>query len=165
MSIASVGTSDSQSLGSIILQSLVNSSSNNKNTSSSSGSLYDLLNLSSASQSLAKAPAAVTQAMNDLFGTQKDVAGDMATLKTYFKDNPGSLTTLLGALQGGTSTYGSSGLTSDSALMAALAKAKAGGTDTSSVISALMGARRESLLDYIGGTSSASDSNLMSVLG
>lgn len=165
MSITSVGTSDSQSLGSIILQSLVNSSSSNKNTSSSSGSLYDLLNLSSASQSLAKAPAEVTQAMSDLFGAQKDVAGDMTTLKSYFKDNPGSLTTLLGALQGGTSTYGSSGLTSDSALMAALAKAKAGGTDTSSVISALMGARQESLLDYIGGTSSASDSNLMSVLG
>jgi hypothetical protein len=165
MSITSVGTSDSQSLGSIILQSLVNSSSSNKNTSSSSGSLYDLLDLSSASQSLAKAPAEVTQAMNDLFGSQKDVAGDMTTLKGYFKDNPGSLTTLLGALQGGNSTYGSSGLTSDSALMAALAKAKAGGTDTSSVISALLGARQDSLLDYIGGTSSASDSNLMSVLG
>ncbi len=165
MSINSVGSSDSQSLGSIILQSLAAAGSGGQGAANATGSLSDLLNLSSTSLSLAKAPAEVTQAMGDLFGAQKDVAGDMTTLKGYFKDNPGSLATLLGALQGGTGTYGSSGLTSSSALMAALAKAKAGGADTSSILTALMGARHESLLDYLGGEASAQDASAVSLLG
>ncbi|BDU72589.1 hypothetical protein [Mesoterricola silvestris] len=165
MSVSSVGSNESQNLGSIILQSLVAAGSGASNPGGAANSLSDLLNLSPSSLSLAKAPAKVTEAMGDLFGAQKDVTGDMATLKGYFKENPGSLATLLGALQGGTSTYGSSGLTSNSALMAALAKAKAGGTDTSSVLSALMGARHESLLDYIGGSSGSTGSNGMSLLG
>lgn len=167
MSITSVGSNDSQSLGSVILQSLMAGNASAQSTNASSGSLSDLLSLSSTSLSLAKAPAEVTQAMNDLFTTQKDVTGDVSTLKSYFKDNPAKLTTLLGALQGTGGTYGASGsLTSNSTLMAALAKAQAGGTDTSSVISALMRTQQQDpLLASIGGSNGSSDMGLMSFLG
>jgi hypothetical protein len=104
--------------------------------------------------------------MNDLFTNQTDVTGDLSTLKAYFKGNPSSLTTLLGALQGGGSTYGATGsLTSNTALLSALAKAQAGGTDTSSVLSALLGAQQQDPLLASIGDSTGSDSNLMSLLG
>jgi hypothetical protein len=140
MSVTSIGSSDSQSIGSLVLQSLLSSNSNSADSNGLSGILGDLMSLSPASTQLAKAPAEVTQAMNDLFSSQADVPGDLTKLKSYFQDNPQTLASVLGTLQGKGTTYSPSGaLGSNPALLSALAKAQAGGTDTSGLVQYLMG--------------------------
>lgn len=167
MSVTSVGSSDSQSIGSLVLQSLLSSNSTNSDSNSLSGLLGDLVSLSPASQKLAQAPADVTKAMSDLFSAQADVTGDLTKLKAYFQDNPESLTNVLGSLQGTSSTYSASGaLGSNPALMSALVKAQASGTDTSALLNSLLGgATSDPLLASLGQSSSASGSGTMSLFG
>lgn len=163
MSISTIGSSDSQNIGSLVLQSLLGSSTSSTDSNGLSGILGDLMTLSPASQQLAQAPAAVTSAMTDLFSTQKNVSGDLSALTAYFKDNPTTLTNVMSALEGGASTYSSSGSTSSSALVNALAQAQAGGTDTSTLLSSLLGgSSTDPLLEGLG---SSSSSSVLSMLG
>ena len=165
MSVTTVGSNDSQSIGSLVLQQLLAGSSSSTDSSGLTGIMGDLLSLSSTSQQLAKAPAAITSAMNDLFSTQQDVSGDLTKLKAYFDQNPTSLSGLLGSLQGSSSTYSASGtLGANSALLAAMAKAQAGGTDTTALLTSLLGGQSsDPLLASLGASSSSSGS--LSFLG
>jgi hypothetical protein len=171
MTVTSVGTNQSQTLGTLVLQSLLASQNSSQATSGlSSSSLGDLLNLSSTSQQLAKAPAAVTQAMDDLFSTQKDVKGDLATLKNFFKDHPQNLTQILATFQGGSPTYGASGSTGTSTnQLLALLQGQSGsssGNTQASLLSALLGAKgQDPLLSSLGDSDSSSSSGVLSLLG
>ena len=109
MSINSVSSSSSQNISSLLLQQLLAGESATQNSSDSSGILGDLVSFSSGAKQLAQTPEAVTQAMTDLFSGQTDVQGDVTQLKSYFKQNPQSLVSVLSSLQGGSGTYTSSG--------------------------------------------------------
>ena len=98
MSVTSVGSNQSQSIGSQLLQQLMANSSTSQSTTT--GSLEDLLSLSPAAQQLAQAPSAVVNAMGDLLSGQKDVQGDLSQLKSFFQQNPQNLASLLSSLQG-----------------------------------------------------------------
>ena len=164
MTVPSVLSSTSQSVGAQILQSLLAGSGGSSDTSGlSSSALGDLLSLSSASRQLSKAPAAVTAAVSDLFGAQKDVQGDLTQLKGYFKDNPDSLSNVLATLQGGSATYGASGQTSNSALLSALLSGQTSGSSSTALLSALMGSQtQDPLLASLG---SDSGSGTVSLFG
>jgi hypothetical protein len=166
MTVTSVGTNQSQTLGSLVLQSLLASQNGSQASSGlSSGALGDILSLSSTSQQLAKAPAAVTQAMDDLFSTQKDVQGDLSTLKSFFKDNPQNLTQLLASFQGGATTYGASS-SSTSQLLALLQGQSGSSTDKTALLSALLSAKsQDPLLSSLGDSDSSSGSGVLSLLG
>jgi len=161
MTVSTVQSGDSQNIGSLVLQSLLGSSSASTNSNGLSGLLGDLMTLSPASQQLAQAPADVTSAMNDLFSTQANVSGDLSALTAYFKQNPTSLANVLGALQGGSSTYNASGSLSSSALATALAQA--GGSDTTSLLTAMLGGQQGDLFSAMN--SSSSSSSALSLLG
>lgn len=166
MSIQSIDSSTSQSLGAQLLQLLANGSGTGSHDSTSLESILgDLTTLSSASQQLAKAPAAVTQAMSDLLSGQKDVQGDLAQLKTYFKQNPQSLASVLSSLQGSSGTYNASGsLNSNSALMTALKNTKGDSSAAQAILNTYLGTQNQDpLLASLG--DSGSGSNLLSYLG
>lgn len=153
MSLSTVQSSDSQNIGSLVLQSLLGQSSSTDG-SGTSGILGDLLDLSSTSQQLSQAPADVTSAMTDLFSAQSNVSGDLSTLSSYFKQNPSSLTSVLAALQGGSSTYDASGNVAGSSLAAALAKAQAGGADTTALLTGVLGGQNGNLFSAMSNSSS-----------
>lgn len=163
MTVSNVSSSDSQSIGSLVLQSLMGGSASSTDSNGLSGLLGDLVSLSPASQQLAKAPADVTSAMNDLFSTQNNVSGDLSALTAYFKENPSSLTKVMGALQGSSSTYDASGALSSSALVSALVKAQANGSDTTGLLNAVLGGQTSNLFDVM--SSSSSTSSALSLLG
>jgi hypothetical protein len=163
MSVSTIQSSDSQNIGSLILQSLLGGSSSSTDSNGLSGILGDLMTLSPASQQLAQAPTAVSSAMSDLFSTQNNVSGDLSALTTYFQQNPSSLTNVLAALQGGTSTYSASGSLSGSALATVLAKVQASGGDTTSLVNAMLGSQSTDLFDAMSNASSSPSA--LSLLG
>lgn len=163
MSVSTIQSSDSQNIGSLVLQSLLGSSSSSTDSNGLSGILGDLMTLSPASQQLAQAPAAVTSAMTDLFSTQNNVSGDLSALTAYFKQNPSSLTNVMAALQGGSSTYSASGTLTASTLATALAQAKASGGDTTALVTAMLGGQSTDLFSAM--SSSANSSSALSLLG
>jgi len=100
----------------------------------------DLLTVSPAAQQLAKAPEAVTKALTDLLSEQKDIAGDLAQLKAYFKQNPQKLASVLGRLQGGAPTYGLEGsLEARSTLLTALMNGQSNQSNPASLLKLLKG--------------------------
>ena len=166
MSVTSVGSNGSQNLGTVILQQLMAAqNSTNTDSSSTSGLMGDLMSLSPASKQLAQAPAEVTTAMNDLLSGQKDVKGDLTTLQGYFKDNPQSLASVIGSLQGTGGTYGASGtLSTQSALLSALSTAQ--GSSSKSLLASLMsGNSQDPLLASLGLTGTDSNAGVLSLLG
>jgi hypothetical protein len=167
MSLSSVSSNQAQTIGSALLQQLVASEAGTQSTSGTSDLLGDLMTLSPAAQQLTQAPAAVTQAMQDLFTSQKDVKGDLEQLKSYFQKNPQSLVNLLSSLQGGTSTYSAANSSnSTSALLTALMNGQSNNSDPSALLSLLTGNQgQDSLFDFIGNSSSGSASNGLSLLG
>jgi hypothetical protein len=167
MSLPSVGSNQTQTIGNTLLQQLTADSSSSQGTSGNSGLLGDLLTLSPAAQQLTQAPAAVTQAMGDLFSGHKDVQGDLAQLQTYFQQNPQSLAGLLRSLQGGAGTYSASSATgSTSALLTALLNGQSSTSDPSALLDLLSGNQGQStLFDYLGNSSGDSGSSALSIFG
>ena len=167
MSVTTVGSNQAQTIGSALLQQLAADESSSQGTSGASGFLGDLMTLSPAAQQLTQAPAAVTQAMSDLFSGKKDVQGDLAQLHSYFQQNPQSLAGLLGSLQGGTGTYSATSVSSSaSALLTALMNGQSNASDPSALLGLLSGNEGQStLFDYLGNSGGGSDSSALSILG
>jgi len=167
MSINSVGSDQSQSIGSLLLQQLNAVGTGTQDANGLSSALGDLLTLSPAAQQLTKAPEAVTQAMTDLFSGQKDVSGDLAQLKTYFEQNPQSLSGVLSSLQGGNPTYGAAGgLGSNAALLTALMNGQSNGTNAGALQNFFNGTQnQDSLFTFLGDSNSGSDSSSLSIFG
>ena len=165
MSVTTIGSSMSQSLGAEILQALTAGSSTSSQASSTSSPLSDLLSVSSASQSLAQAPAAVTQAMTDLMTTQANVQSDLATLKSYFKGDPTALATVMSSLQGNSSTYSASGSVPATATLAA--DLKSGQMSGAQVVALLQSQTQDPLVAALDGTNSTTSgaSSIVSMLG
>lgn len=107
MTIGSVGSTSLQTLRNQLLQQLNATGSGSQDATGSASPLGDLLTLSPAAQQLAQAPAAVTQAMTDILAGKKAAQGDLAQLKTFLQNNPGSLDGLLSSVQGSLSPQGS----------------------------------------------------------
>jgi len=167
MSVSTVDSNQTQTIGSALLQQLAANESSSQGTSGASGLLGDLMTLSPAAQQLTQAPAAVTQAVSDLFSGKKDVQGDLAQLRTYFQKNPQGLVSLLSTLQGGTGTYSASSATgSTSALLTALMNGQSNASDPSALLGLLSGNEgQNTLFDYLGNSSGGSDSSALSILG
>ncbi|MDR3683149.1 MAG: hypothetical protein P4L11_05420 [Geothrix sp.] len=167
MSVSSVPSNQAQAIGSALLQQLAADSSGSQGSSSPSGLLGDLLTLSPAAQQLTKAPAAVTQAMSDLFSAQKDVPGDLAQLQSYFQQHPQNLASLLNNLQGGTATYSASSSTgSTSALLTALMNGQSNASDPSALLGLLSGSQGQTtLFDYLGNSNGGSGGSALSAIG
>jgi len=166
MSVIGVGTNTSQSLGAEILQALTAGSNNNgQSTGSGSGLASDLLTVSTASQSLAQAPAAVSQAMTDLMTTQASVSSDLAQLKSYFASDPQALASLMATLQGGASTYSASGSVPSTASLAA--SLQSGQMSGAQVVALLQSQTQDPLLASLNGsaTSGTSSSSVVSMFG
>jgi hypothetical protein len=167
MSVSSVGSNQTQTIASALLQQLMASESSAQGTSSASGLLGDLMTLSPAAQQLTQAPDAVTQAMGDLFSSQKDVQGDLAKLRSYFQQNPQGLESLMNSLQGGLSTYSAaSSAGSKNALLTALMNGQSGSSNPSALLSLLSGNQgQSSLFDFLGSSGSSSADSALSILG
>jgi hypothetical protein len=165
MSVSTVGSNQAQTIGSLLLQQLAAEQTGSQDTSGDAGLAGDLMTLSPAAKQLSQAPKAVVQAMSDLFSGQTDVSGDLSLLKSYFQQNPQSLSSLLSGLQGGTGTYSaSSSADSTTALLTALTSGKASSSDSSALLSLLLGNQSQ---DPLFATASAEGSNAgaLSVLG
>jgi len=167
MSLPSVGSNQTRTIGSTLLQQLAADESNSQGTGGTSGLLGDLMTLSPAAQQLTQAPAAVTQAMADLFSGKKDVQGDLAHLQSYFQQNPQSLAGLISSLQGGAGTYSASSSTnSNSALLTALMNGQSNASDPSALLGLLSGNQGQStLFNYLGDSSGGSGSSAPSIFG
>jgi hypothetical protein len=167
VSIPTVGSNQTQTIGSTLLQQLAAEESNSQGTNGDSGILGDLMSLSPAAQQLTQAPDAVTQAMGDLFSGKKDVQGDLALLQSYFQQNPQNLTSLLSSLQEGTGTYSPSSSTgSTSALLTALMNGQSNASDPSALLGLLSGNQgQNTLFNYMGDSSGGSDSGAPSIFG
>jgi hypothetical protein len=166
MSVTPVGSNQSQSIGSMLLQQLMASGTNSQGTTGTSGALGDLLTLSPAAQQLTQAPAAVTQAMSDLFSGQKDVQGDLAQLKSFFSQNPQQLASVLSSLQGGAGAYGlSNSLGSNSALLTALMNGQSNASNPAALLSLLGSQGQDSLFSFIGNSGGGSGSSSTSIFG
>jgi hypothetical protein len=159
MSISSIGSSQTQIAGNLLLQQLMASGSNSLSTGSSGSLLEDLLTLSPTAQQVSQAPDAVAQAMGDLLSGQTDVQGDLARLKSYFQQNPQGLASLLGSLQGDPATYNNSSATARNALLTALMNGQSNTSDPTALLSLIQGAQgQSSLFDFLGNSSSESNS-------
>jgi hypothetical protein len=167
MSVTPVGSNGSQSIGSLLLQQLLSTGAGTSNPSGLAGLLGDQLTLSSASQQLAQAPDAVTQAMSDLFSGQKNIQDDLAQLKSYFQQNPQSLAGVLSSLTGGGGTYGAqTAQGSNGALVAALLGGKNTSSDAKALLTILQGNQSEDpFLASLGDSTSGSDSSSTSLFG
>ena len=170
MSVVPVSTSTSQSsqtIGTQILQQLLSQGTSTQDTSGLSGILGDLMTLSPAAQQLQQAPNEVTQAMGDLFSGQTDVQGDLATLKTYFQQNPESLTSMLSSLQGTSGTYGTAtgGSSSTQALLAALLNGQSSSSSLNPVSLLLSATTQDSLFSVLNDSSSSASTNPISLFG
>jgi len=167
VSISTIGSNQTQTISSALLQQLAAEESSSQGTSGNSGLLGDLLTLSPAAQQLTQAPDAVTQAMGDLFSGKKDVQGDLALLQNYFQQNPKSLASLLSSLQGGAGTYSASNSTnSNSALLTALMNGQSNASNPSALLGLLSGNQgQNTLFNYLGDSSGGSDSSALSILG
>ncbi|MBP1626553.1 MAG: hypothetical protein H6Q00_1028 [Holophagaceae bacterium] len=153
MSVSSVDSSSSQSIGNLLLQQLLAEGTSSQSSSSLSSLLDDLVSISSTGKQLSQAPEAVTKAMSDLLSSQKDVEGDLTQLKNYFKQNPERLASVLSTLQSGTITYSASGLLNSS-------------SDKSALLSALLGAQSQgSLFSFLGDSGSGASNSTLSLLG
>ncbi|WLT31302.1 hypothetical protein [Geothrix sp. PMB-07] len=158
MSLTPIGSDQSQSIGTLLLQQLnAIGSSTTQDASGLSGLLGDLMTLSPAAQQLTKAPEEVTKALSDLLTTQKDVSGDIDKLKTYFKENPKSLATVLGSLQGSSATYDATG--ANSALLTALMNNQSKNSNPAALLTLLQGSKAPTLFDALN-DSGGSDSSL-----
>ena len=167
MSLPSVGSNQTRTIGSTLLQQLAAEESSSQSTSGDSGILGDLMSLSPAAQQLTQAPDAVTQAMGDLFSGKKDVQGDLALLQSYFQQNPQNLTSLLSSLEGGAGTYSASNATnSSSALLTALMNAQSNSSDPSALLGLLSGNQgQNTLFDFLGNSSGGSGDSATSIIG
>jgi lipopolysaccharide biosynthesis regulator YciM len=167
VSIPTVGSNQTQTIGSTLLQQLAAEESNSQGTNGDSGILGDLMSLSPAAQQLTQAPDAVTQAMGDLLSGKKDVQGDLAKLQSYFQQHPQSLAGLLSSLQGGAGTYSASNATnSNSALLTALMNEQSNASDPSALLSLLSGNQgQNTLFSYMGDSSGGSDGSALSIFG
>ncbi|HJW72175.1 MAG TPA: hypothetical protein VJ486_04910 [Geothrix sp.] len=170
MSVLPIGTSTSQtsqSLASQLVQDLLHPGTSAQDISSGSSLSGDLMTLSPAAQQLQQAPSAVVEAMSDIFSGQKDVPGDLAKLKAYFRENPQKLTTLLENLRGSLGTYSPSG-TADSkqAMLAALLNGQNNGSGAVNPVSLLMGlSSQDTLFTFMGGSGTGSTNGPVSILG
>ena len=85
------------------------------------------------------------------------------------KQNPDSLTSVLAALQGDTSTYNSSGTVSaggsTSSILAALAGGKGTSADRTALLSLLGAQTQDPLMASLGGTTSSTTSGIVSLFG
>ena len=162
MSIASVGSNPSQTIGSLLLQQLVANGASSQGTSDVTGLLGDLLTLSPEAQHLAQAPAAVTQALQDLLSGQKDVQGDLAQLKSYFQEHPQSLAALLNGL-GASSTANSSD--ANSLLQTAFLNGQSNASNPATLLKLLGNQGQDSLFASLGDSGSGSDASPLSILG
>lgn len=167
MSVSSVGSNASPSIGTLLLQQLAAMGTNTQDASGQTGLLGDLLTLSPAAQQLTKAPDAVTKALTDLLSGQKDTAGDLAQLKAYFQKNPQGLVSVLNSLKGGNSVNGTAGsLGSNSALLTALMNGQSNNSNPASLLSLLKSnGNQTSLFSFLGDSGSGSDNSSLSIFG
>jgi hypothetical protein len=167
MSLSSVDATSSQSAANLLIQQLLSSGTSAQGSSGDSGILGDLMTLSPAAQQLTQAPTAVTQAMSDLFSGQQNVQADLVQLKSYFQQNPQSLSAVLSSLQNGTSTYGASGsLGSNSALLAALMNGQSSSSNSGALLTALLGGQsQDPLLASLGSSGDGSSGSSVSLFG
>jgi len=167
MSVTAVSSDQTQTLGSLLLQQVLANGSGSQDTSGASGVLGDLMTLSPAARQLTQAPDAVVQAMRDLLSGQTAVPADLAQLKSYFQQNPQSLSSLLSSLQGSAGTYGAaSSKAANSALLTALLNGQSNSSDASALLGLLSGSQGQStLFDFIGNAGSASSGSTLSIFG
>ena len=170
MSITPSAASGTQNLTSLILQQLLSGSNAQATSALSPTLLKDVLSSAQAAQST-QAPASVTQALGNLLSGQGQASAqsDLSQLQSYFKENPGSLASLLTSLQGGAATYTASGTVGGgSSLLAALGLGTGSSSSASSpasLINLLLGGQsQDPLVAALGGTS-ASSSGSFSLLG
>ena len=171
MSITPSAASGTQNLTSLILQQLLSGSNAQATSALSPTLLKDVLSSAQAAQST-QAPASVTQALGNLLSGQGQASAqsDLSQLQSYFKENPGSLASLLTSLQGGAATYTASGTVGGgSSLLAALGlgtgSSSSASSTSSSLINLLLGGQsQDPLVAALGGTS-ATSSGSFSLLG
>lgn len=153
MSINSVDSGSSQSVGNLILQQLLENEDSSSGSTGLSSALDDLVSISSTGQQLSQAPDSVVKAMSDLFSGQKDVQGDLSLLQSYFKGDPKSLANVLSSMKNGSSTYDALGNLSSS-------------SDKSALVAELLGAQSQgSLFSYLGDSGSGSSASSLSLFG
>ena len=170
MTLNAVHSSSSQTIGSMAMQLLQNQAASTQSTGLTglTGSTGDLLSLSSAAQQLTQAPAAVTQALQDLLSGQKDITGDATKLKSYFKANPQSLATVMNSLKGSAAaTYSA---TNSNAVTAASLKALMQGQqhnpNTSALLSLYLGNQNQDpMFASTDSTGSSSGNSSLTLLG
>jgi hypothetical protein len=145
---AVAGTSSTANIASTILQQLLSGSDAQATAALPPALLEDVLKSTASAQtdtsssSQSQVPAAVTQAMGDLLSGSdpSGVQNDLATLQSYFKQNPAALTSLMASLTSSTGTYDANGSTTGAAAPAAVTQALGGllgGTDSGTVQSDL----------------------------
>ena len=168
MSIKAVDSNSSQSIGSLAMQLLQGQAASTQSAGLSNGSTGDLLTLSSAAQQLTQAPAAVTQALQDLLSGQKDITGDVAKVKTYFQANPQSLATVMNSLKGSaTATYSATNSNAvTTASLAALLQGQQHNPNTSALMGLLSGTQsQDPLFGSTDSTSSSSGNSSLTLFG
>jgi len=162
LSVTSVGSNPSQTIGSLLLQQLAANGASSQGTSDATGLLGDLLTLSPAGQQLAQAPAAVTQAMQDLLSGQKDVQGDLAQLKSYFQEHPQSLAALLNGLSASNTANSTD---ANSLLQTAFLNGQSNASNPATLLKLLGNQGQDSLFASLGDSGSGSDASPLSLLG
>ena len=162
---SSVASTNIQTLRDQLLQQLNNTASGSQDLSGSSSALGDLLTLSPAAQQLTQAPAAVTQAMNDLLSSQNDVQGDLSHLKAYFKQNPNSLAAVLSSLQGSSSINGNSSTGANSALLTALMNHQSNASNSSALLGLFGSQGQSSLFSFMSDATNNSTNGSNSIFG
>lgn len=169
MSVTGTAATSTQNLSSMILQQLLSGSNAQATSGLPASVLQEVLSSTGATPQSAAAtpqvPAAITQALGDLLSGNdpSGSAADLSQLQSYFKQNPGSLTSVLNSLQGGAGTYSANGTVSSasSSLLSALGLSASGSssssssTSSSSLISELLaGQSQDPLLASLGSSSS-----------
>ena len=167
MSLPSVGSNQTQTIGNSLLQQLAADSSSSQGASGSSGLLGDLLTLSPAAQQLTQAPAAVTQAMTDLLSGKQVAQADLAQLQTFLQSHPQSLSSLISSAQASKGTYGvsnSSGASDN--LLTALMNQQSNASNPADLFSLLGNNQsQDSLLASLSDSGSSSNGTLSALFG
>jgi len=161
-------SAQSQSLTSLVLQQLLSGSNSQATAGLPPTVLQEMLQSSGAAQTSAQgAPAAVATALGDLLSGSDPGAAqtDLATVQSYFKQNPDGLANLLSVLQSGSATYNADGtLSSGTSLLTAL-EGNPGSGSTGSILATLLGGQsQDPLLASLSGSSTDS-SGSVSLLG
>ncbi|MGA2083193.1 MAG: hypothetical protein ABSH53_21665 [Holophaga sp.] len=161
-------SAQSQSIASLVLQQLLSGSNSQATAGLSPSVLQEVLQSSGAAQTSSQgAPAAVAQALGDLLSGSDPGAAqtDLATVQSYFKQNPDGLANLLSVLRSGSATYNADGTLSSSTSLLSALEGTSGSGSTGSILATLLGGQaQDPLLASLSG-SSTDQSGSLSLLG